>query len=177
MHSRDLCSREIEAYGFFIGWFEQWRMRQSLKVNRCNARRFWEEVVVVKQRERWQLDQWAVAMRWLLEWADKCVTEGKDCRSMAERMKDSVFRVGARRGLALNTCRTYAGWVVRYGMWCKGVEEVMRQERAREWLTWLVAETQVSFATQKQALNALVFFFKDVCGVEYNKRELRHKEP
>ena len=63
MHSRDLCSREIEAYGFFIGWFEQWRMRQSLKVNRCNARRFWKEVVVVKQRERWQLDQWAVAVR------------------------------------------------------------------------------------------------------------------
>ncbi len=166
MHSRDLSSREIEAYGFFIGWFEQWRMKRSLKMNRDNARRFWKEVVVVKDRERWQLDQWAMAMRWLLEWADICEAEGKDARSMAERMKDAVFRVGARRGLALNTCRTYAGWVVRYGIWCEGVEEVMQQGRAREWLTWLVTETQVSFATQKQALNALVFFFKDVCGVE-----------
>jgi len=41
-----------------------------------------------------------------------------------------------------------------------------RQLVARDWLTYLVEETKVSYSTQKQALNALAFFFKDVCGWE-----------
>ncbi len=179
-NSRDLSFREIESYGFFLSWFDQWRIGKSFAMNRETGRRFWKEVVIVKDRDRWQLDQWAIAMRWLLEWVEKCETEGKDYRSLAERMKAAVFRVGARRGLSHNTCRTYAGWVVRYGSWCNSVQEVMQQKKARDWLTALVTETQVSFATQKQALNALVFFFKDVCdlekvdlGVQMRKRRKR----
>ncbi len=40
----------------------------------------------------------------------------------------------------------------------------MEPERASAYLGWLVTERKVSFSTQKQALNALAFFFKDVCG-------------
>ena len=35
---------------------------------------------------------------------------------------------------------------------------------AKEWLTLLVSEKKVSYGTQKQALNALAFLYKDVCG-------------
>ena len=41
----------------------------------------------------------------------------------------------------------------------------MEPERARDFLAELVSEGKVSFATQKQALNALVFFFKEVRGM------------
>jgi hypothetical protein len=44
--------------------------------------------------------------------------------------------------------------------------EAQNTELAKEWLATLVSETKVSFATQKQALNALVFFFKEVCGMD-----------
>jgi integron integrase len=37
----------------------------------------------------------------------------------------------------------------------------------------LVTQRRVSFSTQKQALNALVFFFKDVCGLEEVDLEVR----
>jgi integron integrase len=37
---------------------------------------------------------------------------------------------------------------------------------ASAWLSQLVETGRVSFSTQKQALNALVFFFRDVCGME-----------
>jgi hypothetical protein len=40
----------------------------------------------------------------------------------------------------------------------------MNFERARDWLTELVEKGKISFATQRQALNALVFFYRDVCG-------------
>jgi integron integrase len=42
----------------------------------------------------------------------------------------------------------------------------MSAERARDWLTARVEVEKVSFATQKANLNALAFFFKDVCGWE-----------
>jgi hypothetical protein len=35
----------------------------------------------------------------------------------------------------------------------------------KEWLPELVAAGKVSYATQKQALNALVFLYRDVCGM------------
>jgi hypothetical protein len=42
----------------------------------------------------------------------------------------------------------------------------MKPETARDYLTEIVVKEKKAFATQKQALNALVFFFKDVCGME-----------
>ncbi|QTN34378.1 integron integrase [Akkermansiaceae bacterium] len=73
---------------------------------------------------------------------------------------------GAWRGFALRTRQTYAGWMARYGEWVAGAEEAMDTERGGAWLAELVDKGKVSFATQKQALNALAFFFRDVCRKE-----------
>ena len=43
---------------------------------------------------------------------------------------------------------------------------MLKQERARDFLTYLVIDEKQSFSTQKQALNALVFFYREVCGKE-----------
>ncbi len=42
----------------------------------------------------------------------------------------------------------------------------MDQGVCREWLTELVEKGKRAFSTQKQALNALVFFYREVCGKE-----------
>ena len=86
---------------------------------------------------------------------------------------------GARRGLAYRTRQTYAGWCRRFAATCSTPGEVMDEGRAAIWLGSLVTERKVSFATQKQALNALVFFFRDVCGksevhIEVRLRQLEH---
>lgn len=180
VNSRDLSKRDIEAYGFFISWFDEWRVQKSQPLNREVAKRFWQERVLSKPREAWQLNQWAEAMRWVLNWVAFCEKEGMEYRSLSERMKNAVFQAGSRRGLSMNTRRTYGGWVARYGAWVGDAQSTLDHARAREWLTMLVTEKKVSYATQKQALNALVFFFKDVCGqsevdlaVKFRKRESR----
>ena len=86
---------------------------------------------------------------------------------------------GARRGLAYRTRQTYAGWCRRFAATCSTPGEVMDEGRAAIWLGSLVTKRKVSFATQKQALNALVFFFRDVCGksevhIEVRLRQLEH---
>lgn len=165
-HSRDLIGWEKESYGYFLSWFERWRLARGLHPTRESARKFWRAEVQGKRREPWQLENWAAAVRWYLRWLELCRESGREPRSVPERMKAAVETAGARRGLARNTRRTYGGWAVRYGQFAKTAKNAMRPDTARDWLGRLVGEEEVSFSTQKQALNALVFFFKDVCGFE-----------
>jgi integrase len=51
-------------------------------------------------------------------------------------------------------------------MFAKTARRAMDPMVGREFLAHLVKDQEVAFATQKQALNALVFFFRDVCGMK-----------
>lgn len=164
--SRDLTKREKEYHGFLIGWLDGWRVRHGLPAGRETAKRFWREQVQGKERKDWQLEQWAEAARWYVRWVGLCEQDGRELRGLPERLRDAVENAGARRGLAFRTRKTYAGWVVRFGLWAGSARRVMEQAAARDWLTELIKEQKVSFATQKQALNALVFFYREVCGCE-----------
>jgi len=164
--SRDLSELEKSAYGFVLAWFETWRLKRQEAPGREVARRFWKEAVISKERKDWQLDQWTAGIRWFLNWLRLCEQSGKTPQSVPERMQRAVINVGARRGLALRTRRTYASWVARFGASVKTAKQAKNQELARQWLTDLVDKTNVSYSTQKQALNALVFFFREVLGCE-----------
>ena len=174
--SRDLSKHEIQCFEVFCSWFENWRLRGGVSPSQDTARAFWKDQVLAKSREQWQLDQWAMAMRWFLSWLDVCSKEGRAGSSLTERLREAVYLTGARRGLALKTRQTYAGWVMRFGKWAGSAERVMDESACREWLTWLVTETKVSFGTQKQALNAMVFFYRDVCGKEEVNLEVKMRK-
>jgi len=164
--SRDLNDREKQGFGFLLAWYETWRMGKRLNPGLESGRRFWQLEVLSKPRKEWQLQQWAEAMRWYLKWLELCQAEGVSTVSQAEKVRDAVEKVGARRGLALRTRKSYGSWAVRFAAWAGSRERVLDTKCAKEWLTELVAAGKVSYATQKQALNALVFLYRDVCGME-----------
>lgn len=162
--SRDLSEWEKQGFGFLLLWYDTWRIKLRLKAGVCAARKFWKAEVLQKERKQWQLDQWAEAIRWYLQWLDVCDRDGKCVSSLPERVRDAVENAGARRGLAWRTRQTYSGWAARFAQWAKTRERVMDTMVAKEWLTLLVSEKKMSYGTQKQALNALAFLYKDVCG-------------
>ena len=164
--SRDLTRSEKSGFEMILAWYEKWRMAHNAVPGRESAALFWKARVKAKPREAWQLDQWAQAMRWYLQWLNFCENSGRNPLSLEERVRQAVDRAGGRRGLALRTRRTYAGWAGRYARWAGDERAVMDPLCARDWLSWLVTDQKVSFATQKQALNGLAFFFKDVWGKE-----------
>ncbi|MCB1208910.1 MAG: integron integrase [Verrucomicrobiales bacterium] len=82
-------------------------------------------------------------------------------------------RAGGRQGLALRTRQTYGRWGRRYARWAADARAVMQQDRARDFLSHLVTVEKQSFSSQKQALNALVFFFREVCGHEQVDLEVK----
>lgn len=169
-NARDVNRNQKFAYAYLLHWYESWRLRYGLAASLVSARAFWKAVIIPregeKKREQWQLDQWAEAMRWYSEWLDGCARQnGTIPKSLYERIRTSVEHVGARRGLSSKTLQTYGSWAARYGIWVGDAKMMMDEKKARDWLTYLVEQREVSFATQKQALNALVFFLKEVCGM------------
>ena len=117
--SRDLNDREKQQFGFLVSWFESWRERQKLepgraagaggwggRLGRAAGVAFWKAQAEVKPCKDWQLERWAEAVRWYLRWLQCCQSEGREVRSVGERMGEAVMRAGARRGLALRTRET-----------------------------------------------------------------------
>ena len=165
---RGLTDQERTGFALVLEWFENFRLRQELPAGREAAKVFWTSEVQREERPRetWQLEQWADAVKWYLDWLDACAEAGCDHRSLAERVRAAVQSAGSRRGLARRTKQCYGAWAGRYATFAGGEQEVTRVETASRFLASVVNDEDCAYSTQKQALNALAFFFKYVCGVE-----------
>lgn len=164
--SRNIRDSSRRGYGMVLAWFEKWRSRSGHTPSRESARKFWRIQVLSKPREAWQLDQWAEAFRWYLEWLNFAERSGREVSTLEDRVRNAVDRAGGCRGLSYRTRQSYGRWAARFAMWAGSREAACDPARAREWLGLLVTEHELSFSTQKQALNALAFLFRDVIGLE-----------
>lgn len=71
------------------------------------------------------------------------------------------------RHYSLRTEKCYVDWVRRFVEYHHSrTPAALGTPHVREFLTWLAVERAVSASTQNQALNALVFFYRAVLGVE-----------
>jgi integrase len=166
--SRDHGPSERRRIGFVVEWYLRWIERADLLPCRESAKRFWRECVRGKEREEWKLAQWAAGMEWFLEWLR--LVEGEKrlpiAPTLAMRVKRAVMTTGARRGLQRTTCKSYARVCVRYAVFCGESAAMLDERRVSAWLGQRAHRDKVSYSTQRQELNALVFWFKDVCGWE-----------
>lgn len=164
--SRNISSFDKNGFEMILSWFEGWRLWHRENPGQQAARKLWKEQVLQRrEREEWQKTQWAAAFRWYLQWLEFCRQTGKSSQGLAEKVRDSVENTAARRGLAYRTRLTYGAWCARFAQWTGSRERVLDEAVARDWLSYLVNETAISFSTQKNALNSVVFLYKDVCGV------------
>lgn len=164
---RNLTDRERSGFLLVLEWFENFRLRNELEAGRTAAKAFWRNEVLREDRPRetWQLEQWGDAIQWYLKWLDACAETGADHRSLAERVRAAVRSACARRGLALRTKQCYGAWAARYAVYAKDEREIMKVETATRFLTYVVEDEDCAYSTQKQALNALAFFFKYVLDI------------
>jgi site-specific recombinase XerD len=75
-------------------------------------------------------------------------------------MEQRVRTVCRVRRLSLHTEESYLGWIRRFAGHVKSCGDVSREEKVRLFLERLAARSSAS--TQNQALNAVVFFYRDV---------------
>ncbi len=120
------------------------------------GRRFWKEIVSERQPEEWQKRQWAEALSWYFDFVEE-----RDGAGLATR------KSLRRRHVAYRTEQTYMGWLRRYQAYLGGKDALRSESKdGVAFLSHLAEETEVAAATQTQAFNALLFFFRHVRGME-----------
>jgi len=165
---RGLTDHERGGFLLVLEWFENFRLRNELEAGKPAGKIFWKTEVrrEGRPREEWQLEQWEAALHWYFNWLDSCAEAKADHRSLPERVRVAVHSAVARRGLASSTKRCYGAWAARYAAFGGEERALMEEETATRFLTSVVEDEDCAYSTQKQALNAVAFFFKQVCGIE-----------
>jgi integron integrase len=83
------------------------------------------------------------------------------------KLLDQVREAVARRGYSETTHKTYRGWIVRYIRFHDTRHPAeMGAEEVNAFLAHLAVEENVAASTQNQALNALVFLYREVLGID-----------
>ena len=96
---------------------------------------------------------------------------GKLLPNPKTRLKDQFHEVARFKHLSFRTETTYWEWVVRFLKFHKGRAGDWRHPRdlgsrgVTPFLTWLAAERNVSVSTQNQALNSLLFLYREVLAL------------
>lgn len=83
------------------------------------------------------------------------------------RMRDAI----RLRHFSRRTEKAYAGWAARFLRYAGRAEEVLDESDAARFLTYIAEKGRVSASTQNQALNALLFFFREGLGRELQRIE------
>jgi len=89
-----------------------------------------------------------------------------DHKRLPVRMEAAAKAACVRLGLAPGTGRCYGIWVRRYVTFAGSEREMKREETANRFLHAVMQDEGCAYSTRKQALNAVVFFFRHVCGLE-----------
>lgn len=66
------------------------------------------------------------------------------------------------RHMSYRTEQAYVHWIKRFAFWCRDNPDGSHEDKVRAFLTHLARERNVSASTQNQALNAVVFLYKQV---------------
>lgn len=75
-------------------------------------------------------------------------------------LEQQIHAVCRMRRLSIHTERTYADWIRRFGRFVQACPQMSREEKLRAWLEQMAPHCSAS--TQNQALNAVVFLYRDV---------------
>lgn len=120
-----------------------------------------------KKHEEWQVKQAENAIRLHLYYAKKKPAL-PDNRSMESDNQwksavDTMRRMLRLKQRALSTEKTYIGWLRSFYHYLQGKSPyALDESHLKDFLTYLAVERKVAIATQKQAFNAILFFYRHV---------------
>jgi len=187
----NLPARERNGFRVTIRWYLGWCRQHSTTCTVASARDFIEWARAEKSAQEWKVDRWKAAIRWFFitgkaqtghektnfgdkpeepesgpaRWDASLVGEE---RIQAETENErKILEVMRRRGMALKTERSYLRHFRDFMKHSRiGSGLAITAPDLKSYLNFLAMERAVAAATQKQALNALVFVARRVFEVE-----------
>jgi len=169
-----------QSFDITIRWYLAWCRRERVGASPASRERFEREILGQRDVSDWIRGSWAKALDWFFDNAPAASGgNARDTRSEADdrdlrdrcdataRSGPEWIRAGVgemrRRGMAYRTEASYVAWWRRFAEFVR--KRNTRSAGAREiraFLDDLAINRSVTAATQKQALNALVFYFREV---------------
>jgi integron integrase len=186
LHSADDLTGYLETLGRNSSW-QAWQFRQVVDAIELLLR----EMVHLSWVDTFDWEHWRASARTL---SDQHPTMAREARTRAhgtsgdtattrkqhhaliERMMAEIWR----RGYSIRTEQSYISWVVRFIAFHHGRDPAgLDMSAISTFLEHLALDRNVSSSTQNQALNALVFLYKQVMGQELGELEsfARAKRP
>jgi len=93
--------------------------------------------------------------------------KGVDSVGLDEPVGETLSRLMRLKHLSLKTEKSYMGWCNRFLSFTgKSKLALLNEQDLRDFLSHLAVEGKVAAATQRQALNALLFLYRGILGVE-----------
>jgi integron integrase len=177
-----------ESMAITIRWYLSWAKRARVAVNFDSARDFIAQVELEKGPSAHRLEQWKEALRWFFREGKRCgaMTAGEGLGSDSGEVRPSrreapapptvtdssksspdwrqhAIRVIRVRKYSYRTEQSYVEWLARFARFVQGADLArFGATEVRAFLDDLAVRGKVSASTQRQALNALVFYYREV---------------
>jgi integron integrase len=176
----ELPGKMKRSFEITIRWYLGFCRRGRGGVNVQSARDFIGWAVKEKQPRDWQVEQWKEGIRWffraaredrLSEEAEKSAGEKKvwlsERDSKGAEWKVAFLTVVRRRKYSYRTEESYRVWIEKFARHL-GTDDLLGQgeEQIAAYLDAMALNERLSASSQRQALNALVFLYREVFGRE-----------
>ena len=191
-----------EAMAITIRWYLSWTKRARVPVDFDSARDFMAQVELEKNPSAHRLEQWKEAIRWFFREGKRLTqsdsgssgrpisdnsasSKQEDSSSSSETVEEEsldwrkeMVRLIRIRKYSYRTEQSYVGWVARfYAFVNRRPLEDCDPEDIKAFLDELAVQGEVAASTQRQALNALVFFLLEAgTDVRTVQELLGHKD-
>src|SRR6266487_6972098 len=172
-----LPDRLKRTFQITIRWYLSFCRRSRAGVNHESARGFIGWAQQEKRPEAWQVEQWKEAIRWFYRAAKSAqAVELGPGQAIPQVLvspgaigtpawKSAFLKVVRRRHYSYRTEQSYLVWLERFARHLKSdALEERGAEDIAAFLDALALNERLSASSQRQALNALVFLFREVFG-------------
>jgi len=175
-----LEAKQKESYLITIRWFLSFCRQGGNRVDFESARAFVACAEAEKKPGEWVMEQWKAAIRWFFKNGEQGeVSEGSGGSSVVgndaqgfdgaafrkgeARWRNEFIRVLRIRQFGYSTEKAYAGWLERFANYNgRNDLEELGEKEIKLFLDHLAVNEDVAAPTQRQALNALVFLYREV---------------
>lgn len=157
-----------------VRWYLGWLKREGRLASIASAGDFLEKMEAEKRPEPWALRGWKQALRWFIiegrrrHGRARQSPERHDAIHLIDNLWEQKLTVRLRRdNRLLRTEQAYRGWLKRFLVWLGGTDP--RDDpgtRVAGYLEHLAVRDMVAVSTQRQALNALVYFYQKALEIE-----------
>ena len=167
LEASDLDEKVIESYKITIRWFLGFCKSSGEKASTKVAKSFLEQIKKEKDPTDWIYQSWRQALLWFFKHApneDHTYNTPESLPDPREAWELALVKRIRAEQKSYRTEQNYRGWMRRFLRFISKESDQLDIPDLENYMDHLARVERVSASTQRQALNALVYWFRHIKG-------------